>query len=263
MDSLSVCPIKKGGAPMGRLDGKVAIITGASSGMARETARLFVGEGAKVVGFARRKERLQELEQELGEAFYGFVGDQTIDQDIESVVAETIKRFGTVDILVNAAGINEGMQPLGNIERDWMKKALSINLVGPMLLMREVLPIMQEKEDGTIINITSIGGIAGCRAGAAYTAAKTGLNGVTRNTAFMYAEKGIRCNAIAPGGYATECIPEDPDEFGNSRCMLTVDLLPKIGMPEQIASVCLFLASDDSQDINGAIIPVDSGWSAA
>jgi NAD(P)-dependent dehydrogenase (short-subunit alcohol dehydrogenase family) len=122
---------------------------------------------------------------------------------------------------------------------------------------------MLEKEEGAIVNISSVGGIRGCRAGVGYAAAKAGINGMTQNTAFMYAEQGIRCNAIAPGGYATECVPKNPDEFGYGRCMLSVETMPKIGMPEQIASVCLFLASDDAMDVNGAIIPVDSGWSAS
>ncbi|MGM9671730.1 MAG: SDR family oxidoreductase [Oscillospiraceae bacterium] len=246
---------------MARLDHKIALVTGTTSGMGREIARRFVAEGATVVGIARRAERHQELVEELGEQYVPFVGDVSKQEDIKAVVAETLQKFEKIDILVNAAGWNDEMYPVGNVSDEILDKAIALNLIAPIKLMREVVPGMVDEMEGSIINISSVGGICGCKAGVGYTAAKHGLIGATKNTAFMYAASGVRCNAICPGPYATECKPLDPDPYGYKRTMAGAAGMPRIGDPEKIANLACFLASDEAEEINGAVITSDSGWS--
>ncbi len=249
-----------------RLDGKVVLLTGASSGMGKEMALLFAKEGAKVVAVARRKDRLDEVSKEaesLNGQVVGLEGDVTKVEDIDNMVDFTMDKYGRIDILVNNAGIMDNFTPLADVTDELWDRVLNINLMAPMKLMRKVIPIMQKQEKGNIINTSSLGGLYGARAGAAYTASKFALTGITKNVAYMYAEKGIRCNAICPGGVDTEIMSSlQPNEFGMERIMKGTSNNPRSGSGREIANIALFLASDESSFINGDTIVADAGWTA-
>ncbi|MCC5468176.1 SDR family oxidoreductase [Pelosinus baikalensis] len=133
-----------------------------------------------------------------------------------------------------------------------------------MRAIRKVIPIFTRRESGVIVNIASTGGLMGSRAGAAYTAAKHAVIGLTKNVGFQYATLGVRCNAIAPGGVKTNINKSmgRPHKFGMGRAMLGMNLNPRIGEPDEIAKVALFLASDDSSFVNGTVVIADAGWTA-
>lgn len=251
-----------------KLQDKVCIITGASSGMGRSIALLYAKEGAKVIAFARRKERLEEIAKEA-EDYVGSIlpypGDLTKDEDIKGVVRTALETYGKIDVLVNNAGVMDNMIPPHEITDDHWDWIINVNLTSLMKLTREALNPMLEKENGVIINVASIGGLMGCRAGGAYAASKFGVVGYTKNVGFMYAKKGIRCNAICPGAVATE-IGEagvnNPSAFGMERAAAGMGANPRMGTPEEIASIALFLASDDSSFVNATTITADAGWTA-
>ena len=174
-----------------------------------------------------------------------------------------MEKFGKIDVLLNNAGILDNFTPLGEVSDELWDRVMNINLTAPMKLSRLVIPIMEKQENGNIINISSLGGLYGSRAGAAYTASKFALTGLTKNIAYMYAEKGIRCNAICPGGVDTEIANDlQPSGFGMDRVMKGTANNIRSGSGKEIANIALFLASDDSSFINGDTIVADAGWSA-
>lgn len=175
----------------------------------------------------------------------------------------TMDKYGRIDILINNAGILDNFTALGDLSDELWEKVININLTAPMKLSRKVIPIMEKQESGNIINISSLGGLYGSRAGAAYTASKFALTGLTKNIAYMYAEKGIRCNAISPGGVDTEISANlEPSEFGMDRVMKGTANNIRSGSGKEIATIALFLASDESSFVNGDVIVADAGWTA-
>ena len=249
-----------------RLEGKVVLLTGASGGMGKDMALLFAKEGAKVVAVARRMEKLEELSKEAADLtgeITPLEGDVSKVEDIDHMVDFTVEKYGRVDVLVNNAGIMDNFTPLIDVTDELWDKVMKINLEAPMKLMRKVLPIMVKQEKGNIINISSLGGIYGARAGAAYTASKHALTGITKNVAYMYANKGIRSNAICPGGVETDIMSTlQPNEFGMERIMAGVANNPSSGSGKEIADIALFLASEESSFVNGVAIAADAGWTA-
>lgn len=245
------------------LTGKIAIITGASSGMGMAMALKFAEHGAIVIAAARRKDRLDNLANEHG-GIVPFVADVTSKEDIKKLVDFVIEKYHKIDILVNNAGIMDDMIPLADLTEDVWQRVFGVNVDGAAFLTSEVLKNMMKNDYGNIINIASVGGLFGGRAGAAYTASKHALVGLTKNTAFMYGREGIRCNAICPGAVATEIAQnsmKNPNKMGLEKMMAGMGLNPRTGSAEEIANVALFLASDTSSIINGAVITADSGWS--
>lgn len=215
---------------------------------------------------ARRLNKLEELVEDSKE-FPGEIspleGDMSKVEDINNMVDFTMEKYGRINILVNNAGIMDNFTPLGELEDELWDRVMNINLNGPMKLSRKVIPIMVEQEQGNIINISSLGGLYGARAGAAYTASKHALNGLTKNIAYMYAEKGVRANGIAPGGVDTDIMDNlTPNEFGMERIMKGTANNIRSGSGKELADIALFLASDDSSFINGDIIVADGGWTA-
>lgn len=249
-----------------RLEGKVVLLTGGSAGVGREIALLFAEEGAKVVAVARRLNRLEEISEEAS-SFDGEIvpleGDLTKDEDIANMVDFTMDKYGKIDVLVNNAGILDNFTPLGEMSDELWEKVMNLNLTAPVKLSRKLIPIMVDQEDGNIVNISSLGGLNGGKAGTAYTASKFALTGVTKNIAYIYAEKGIRCNAICPGGIDTEISDNlEPSEFGMERVMKGTGNNIRSASPKEIANIALFLASDESSFINGDAIVADAGWTA-
>lgn len=251
-----------------RLQGKVTVVTGASSGMGREIALLFAKEGAKVIAVARREERLRELAQEAKD-FAGeiipYTGDISLKEVNEGMIDLALKQFGKLDVLVNNAGIMDEFTPIGEVTDEHWENIQKVNLYGPMCSSRKAVNTMlQQEHGGVIVNIGSVGGVNGCRAGAAYAAAKAGLVALTKNTAFMYAQQKIRCNILCPGGVATEvginCA--NPSKLGFARAIAGASYMPRTGEASEIATAALFLASDESSLINGAVLVADAGWTA-
>ncbi|MEK4231034.1 SDR family oxidoreductase [Solibacillus sp. FSL H8-0538] len=250
-----------------RLQDKVAVVTGAASGMGKAIAILYAQEGAKVVVSDLTLEGAGATVSEitaLGGTATAVVANVANEGDIHKLIKAALNSYGTIDILVNNAGIMDDFSPIGDVTDDMWDRVFEVNVKGVMRATRQAMPIFLEKGAGVIVNIASIGGLYGSRAGASYTAAKHAVVGLTKNTAFQYAGKGIRCNAIAPGGVNTNITAslKEPNEFGISRAMAGVGFNPRNGEPEDIAKVALFLASDDSDFVNGIIVTADAGWTA-
>lgn len=250
-----------------KLEGKVAVVTGAGSGMGREIAVLFAKEGAKVVVSDINGQTANEtvdLIRAGGGTATVAVADVAKEEDVQRMIDAAVQTYGTLDILVNNAGIMDGMTPVHELTDELWERVIAVNTTGPMRAIRKALPIFMEKGKGVIINVASIGGLHGSRAGAAYTASKHALVGLTRNVAFQYAQLGIRCNAIAPGGVQTNIGmgTAKPSEFGLDKAMKGAGANPRLGDPKEIAAVALFLASDDASFVNGAVIVADAGWTA-
>ncbi|CCQ97874.1 Uncharacterized oxidoreductase TM_0325 [[Clostridium] ultunense Esp] len=250
-----------------KLKGKVSVVTGAGSGIGRAIATLFAEEGAKVVLVDVNQATLEEVTKSItsngGEAT-GVFGNVMKEEDVQKMIDTAVNVYGSLDILVNNAGVLDGMVPAAEVTDELWERVLGVNVTGPMRAIRKSLPIMMKQGKGVIINVASIGGLFGSRAGAAYTASKHALIGLTKNVGFQYAHSGIRCNAIAPGGVETNIAPEGTymNPFGTERAMAGININPRMGKPIEIANIALFLASDDSSFINGAVITADAGWTA-
>ncbi|UJL46370.1 SDR family oxidoreductase [Virgibacillus sp. NKC19-16] len=251
-----------------RLEGKVAVVTGGASGMGKAIAELYAKEGAKVVVSDINLEGADEVVSEItanGGIAKAVKTNVAELKDIEEMIDTAVESYGTLDILVNNAGIMDGMEPAEDIEDEKWERIFAINTTSVMRATRKALPIFLDKGKGVIVNTASTGGLNGAHAGAAYGASKHAVVGFTKNTGFMYANKGIRCNAIAPGGVETNIgsTMKNINEFGASRTQLAQSVMPRAGSSEEIANVALFLASDESSFVNGTVITADAGWTAA
>ncbi|WP_080875596.1 SDR family oxidoreductase [Oceanobacillus timonensis] len=251
-----------------KLKDKVAVVTGAASGMGKAIAELYAKEGAKIIvadlNLEGAEETVQAITNSGGTAKALEVNVAKLE-DIESMIDTAVSSFGTLDILVNNAGIMDGMEAAGDIGDEKWDLIFDVNTKGVMRAIRKVIPIFLKQGKGNIINTASTGGLNGAHAGATYVASKHAVVGLTKNTGFMYAKEGIRCNAIAPGAVETNISSSmsNVNEFGISRTQLTHGLSPRSGQSEEIAQVALFLASDESSFVNGTVITADGGWTAA
>lgn len=252
-----------------KLKDKIAIVTGASSGMGRSIAEEYAKEGAIVYAVARRAERLEELvkntanvEGEIRALAHDLMDKEACDKMVDEVVADA----GRVDILVNNAGIMDDFSPAGDFTDEMLEKVFQINTFAPFYTTRRVLKEFKKQGGGIIVNIASIGGLFGTRAGAVYTASKHAVVGLTRNTGYMYAKENIRCNGIAPGAIETEIGSGTFMQHANQEAMAlimpTMASNPAQGKPKDVARVAVFLASEDAGMINGQIVTVDGGWTA-
>lgn len=247
-----------------RLSGKVAIVTGAASGMGKAIAELYAKEGARVVVSDMNLDGAQAVVEGISGEAFAIQTDVTSEEALQQLFDETVKTFGQVDILVNNAGIMDGMEPVGEISNDRWEKIFAVNTVSVMKSMRIAVDLFTKQGHGVIVNNISAGGLYGARAGAAYTASKHAVVGLTKNTAFMYADQNIRCNGIAPGAVATNIGSSmtNMSQAGFGRQQLGMAINPRIGQPEEIAQLALFLGSDESSFINGQVVAIDGGWTA-
>jgi len=250
-----------------KLDGKVAVVTGAASGMGKAIAILYAQEGAKVVVADMNEEGINAVVAEIkgnGGSAKGIVTNVSKEEDINNMINTAVNEFGSLDILVNNAGIMDNYIGLAGLTNELWERVIAINLTGPMMASRLAVKMWTEKEvGGVIVNTASVGGLFGTRGGAAYVPSKHALVGLTKNIAAVYGARGIRCNAIAPGGVVTNIgttmANPDMETMGISSKGSGV---PPMGEADQIATVALFLASDDSSFVNGATIVADGGWTA-
>ena len=249
---------------MKRLEGKVAIITGASSGIGRATAELFAMEGAKIVAVGRNKTRLAEVKDSLSAHTEVIVvtaeaGDVA---DTQRVFVETLKTFGRVDILVNNAGIADKHRPALRTTDEFWDEVIKVDLTSVFHYCREALKQMTIQGSGAIVNVSSIGGVW-ANSGISYSAAKAGEIALTKNIAIQYAGTNIRCNAIAPGPTPTELNTDEMiatfDHEFMEICARHTDMSVGFSEARDQANAILFLASEEARCITGQTIVVDRG----
>jgi NAD(P)-dependent dehydrogenase (short-subunit alcohol dehydrogenase family) len=254
---------------MAKLEGKVAVVTGAASGMGRSIAKLYAKEGAKVIVADYNMEGAEAVTAEIiddsGTAKAVSVNVADKDQ-VEKMIDTAISEYGALDILVNNAGIMDGFEPVGEITDEKWDQIFDVNTKGVMRAIRKAVNYWLENEkEGVIVNTISTGGLNGAHAGVAYGASKHAVVALTKNTGFMYANNGIRVNGIAPGAIETNIgsSMKDVSDFGMQRAGMTHGLSPRTGQPDEVAEAALFLGSEDSSFVNGTVLTVDGGWTAA
>jgi NAD(P)-dependent dehydrogenase (short-subunit alcohol dehydrogenase family) len=246
----------------GCLTGRVAIVTGASSGLGREFVFALAGEGAHVVAAARRVERLESVAE--GEPRVTALGcDVTDESQCEALVQATVESHGRVDILVNNAGISNIVPAEDEAPTDF-RRILEVNLVAPFTLAHLVAPFMLKQRSGSIINVASIIGIVGLgrMPQASYAASKGGLTNLTRELAAQWARRGIRVNALAPGFFPSEMTEGLFDNENGQAWVRQLTPMGRGGVPSELGGALIYLASDASSYTTGTVLPVDGGWTA-
>lgn len=250
---------------MSKLENKVAIITGAGSGIGKATALLFAKEGAKVVVSDINEEGgnkvVEEIKSAGGEAI--FVKANTASpEDNENLVKETVKAFGKLDVAVNNAGIGGENAKAGDMSVEGWKRVVDINLSGVFYGVKYQAPEMVKNGGGSIINVASILGQAGFANSSGYVAAKHGVVGMTKAVAWEYAQDKVRVNAVGPGFIYSGLVNEETMGKEALQFLETKHAFGRLGQPEEIAAMFLFLASDDASFVTGSYYPVDGGYLA-
>ena len=250
---------------MNLLQEKVALITGASSGIGLTTAKLFAREGAKVAILARREsvleEKAAEIRREGGECL-PVVGDVTDPESVNRAVEKVVETYGRIDILVNNAGDGDQHRTTEKVSNEFWDKMIALNQSSVFYFCRAVLPHMRKQGSGSIVNLSAIAGIYG-NAGVSYSAAKAAVIAITKNIAFQYTGTDIRCNAVCPGPTLVPRMDGREDELYDKEFLAVterhMDMTIPFAAPEDQANVILFLASDLSRAITGQAIVTDNG----
>lgn len=247
-----------------RLQGKVALVTGAASGIGLACCQRFAAEGAVVVGtdINACKDWATRVEQAPGSVFHQL--DVTDLAAQQAAVEATVGEFGRIDILVTAAGIGDA-GPAHLVEESAWDRVIDINLKGTFLSIKAVVPQMMEQRSGSIITVASVEGLQGCEGGSSYNASKGGVVLLTRNAAMDYGRLGIRVNAICPGFIDTPLLRSVMDMEGMEDFRKDVEYqhkLGRFGRPEEIAGAAFFLASEDASFVSGQALAVDGGYTA-
>ncbi|MBT2282577.1 SDR family oxidoreductase [Paenibacillus polymyxa] len=244
---------------MGKLQDKVAVITGGASGIGAATARLFVSEGAKVVLVDLNEEKGKACEQELRalKAEVLFIkANITSEEEVSEIFKQTVEAFGQVDIVFNNAGIGR-VHPTHELDYTEWRNTVNVDLDGVFLVARESIREMLKIGGGTIVNTASMYGWVGSPGSAAYNAAKGGVVNLTRSLALEYAEQNIRVNSLCPGFIDTPIIPEE-----SKQALSAATPMKRLGQAEEMAKAVLFLASDDSSYMTGNSLIIDGGYTA-
>jgi NAD(P)-dependent dehydrogenase (short-subunit alcohol dehydrogenase family) len=244
---------------MGELDGKVAVITGAGSGMGKASAQVFVREGAKVLA-ADVTGRQDETAAELGDAVTPCQCNVSVENDVEAMFATALETFGRVDIVLNVAGIG-GFGMVADLAMDEYDRVLNVNLKGVLLGTKHGINAMLPTGGGSIVNWASIGGLGASPGTSAYCASKAGVISFTKSAAIEYGTQGIRANAICPG-FVETALTGGPGSGARFPQLLESSALKRAGQAEEIAELASFLASDRASFITGSIIAIDGGTTA-
>ncbi|PYY55260.1 short-chain dehydrogenase [Curtobacterium sp. MCSS17_011] len=244
----------------GRFTGRTIIVTGAGSGIGRATATRIANEGGRVIATDVVGERLDALRSELeGFAVETVVGDVAASETIDALIAAAGDRL---DGLANVAGIMDAFLPPDEVDDATWERVFSVNVTGPMRLTRAVLPLMIAAGKGSVVNVASEAALKASAAGAAYTSSKHAIAGYTKSVAFFHGPQGIRANAVAPGAVATNIEAPMRSEYAARRVgPIMQTTIPPVAQPEQLAAAITWLLSDDSANVNGAVLPSDGGWS--
>lgn len=251
---------------MSRFANKVVLITGGTSGIGKSTALAFSQAGAKVVIAGRRanlgKSIVNSIEDQGGTAFFQPT-DVTQEAQVQSLIQQTISRWGRIDVAFNNAG-SEGeiFVPVTNQTVENFHAVMNTNVLGILLGMKYQIPVMLQSGGGIIINVASVAGVVGMPAMSVYSAAKHAVVGLTRSVALEVARQGIRINCISPGVIETEMCDRFEQAGSKKEVIEQLHPLGRIGQPEEIAKAVLFLASEDSSFMAGANLIVDGGWTA-
>lgn len=253
---------------MKRLDGKVAVITGAAGGIGKETAKTFLEEGAKVVLVDLAEDNLQEIEEDLDSLgdIITVTADVTKEEDVKNYVEKTKEAFGRIDIFFNNAGVTGIQTPLVELELEDFNNVMEINVTGVFLGLKHVLPTMIEQENGSVINTSSVDGLRGSPGLSPYAASKHAVVGLTKSAALEVAESGVRVNSIHPSPVAGDMMDnlesgagggdEAKEEFQSQIP------LGRYATSEDLSNLVLFLASDDSDFVSGSQYRIDGGMGA-
>ncbi|WP_280425998.1 SDR family NAD(P)-dependent oxidoreductase [Nocardia carnea] len=244
----------------GRLAGKVAVITGAGSGIGRSAARLFAREGARVV-CADISGREKKVAAEIGDVAVSVHVDVAETAAVRTMIDTALSSFGRLDVLFNNAGMSGQRGPLAEIDEEAFDKVVAVNLRGAFLGMKYGIPAMLSSGGGSVINTASASALVGWKSLAAYAAAKGGIVQLTKSAALDYAKQGIRVNAICPGMTWTG-LAGAADDSTPPTDLIPPQPLNRWGRPDELAAAALFLASDESSFVTGTAIPVDGGYVA-
>jgi NAD(P)-dependent dehydrogenase (short-subunit alcohol dehydrogenase family) len=252
---------------MGRIDGKVALVTGGSSGIGEATVRLFVEEGAKVLLFARNEERSQKIVEELGKNALFYKGDVTKETDVEKAVDYAIEKWGKLDCIFNNAGSVGASGPIDTISEEGFDQTIDVLLKGVFFGIKHAARVMKPQGFGSIINCSSIAGLGAFGGLQLYGTCKAAVNHLTRMTANELGEYGIRVNSICPGAIITRIWSRGsdiPEKMEQELREYFVDMQPikRTGVPIDIAYAVLWLASDEASFVSGHPLVVDGGFSA-
>lgn len=252
-----------------KLNGKVALITGAGTGIGTAIAKRFVEDGARICITGRRQSKLDEVVNSLPEgSVVTCAGDVRVLEDVQRMVNTALGYSGRLDVLVNNAAIDPGGTTVIEVDPELWQSVLDTNLTGPMYLMKAAIPHMIDAGGGSIINIASLGGVRCLPGMPAYCASKAGLIMLTKQVALDFGPAQIRCNAVCPGGTRTEMLEQslsplaevlDTDLDGVFECISSMVPLRRTAHPSEISGICSYLASDDSTFMTGAVLLLDGG----
>jgi NAD(P)-dependent dehydrogenase (short-subunit alcohol dehydrogenase family) len=249
----------------GKLSGRVALVTGAGSGIGRAMTILFTQEGARVVAASRTLEHAEETARRAGGETLALQVDVADAGSVERMMARALERFGRVDVLCNNAGVGTTKSVIEVEPEEW-DHVFDVNVRGVYLCTRAVLPQMLERGSGAIVNTASVLGLVGVPKRAAYCASKGAVISLTKQVAIDFADRGIRCNCVCPGTVDSEWVDrlladvDDPAEA--RRALASRHPLNRLGTPEEVARAALYLASDDAAFITGTALIMDGGQAA-